>query len=82
MQNLIQKSSRILVMQLGFKIQRFLYKSISIAVNEAKVTKHRLAMATTIPKACPNGPVQHLMVIGATTQISFKPKLMKKADMA
>ena len=53
-----------------------------MVVNEAKVTKHRLAMATTIPKACPNGPVQHLMVIGATTQISFKPKLMKKADMA
>ena len=63
-------------------MQIFLYTSISIVTREAKEKNNLLAIDTMMPMLCPKGPIQHLMVIGTATKISFNPKLTKKAEMA
>ena len=63
-------------------MQIFLYTSISIVTREAKAKNNLLAIDTMMLMLCPKGPIQHLMVIGTTTKISFNPKLMNKAEMA
>ena len=51
-------------------------------MREAKAKNNLLAIDTMMLMLCPKGPIQHLIVIGTTTKISFNPKLMNKAEMA
>ena len=53
-----------------------------MATSEAKVKNNLLVIDTMMLMLCHKGPIQHLMVIGTTTKISFNPKLMNKAEMA
>ena len=61
--------------------QRFLYTKISVVLVKMKVKRKRLMRETIFPKTCPNGPVQHLMVISVLQISTVEPKAMKVAEI-